>query len=58
MAERLLRKLKGDDKAPLPKWWIEGLPLVKHPFGDQSKDAVAISAGYGFYSAKAEGKCQ
>src|SRR5581483_7553668 len=57
MVERLFRKFGGDE-TPLPKWWIEGIPLVRWPFGDASKDAQQINAGWAFYQSKKKGDCK
>jgi hypothetical protein len=56
--ERLFRKFVAGDQTPLPKWWSEGIPFLKWPYGDDPKDARQAHAGYGFYEAKQKGECK
>jgi len=58
MTERIFRKFVEGDQTPLPKWWSEGIPFLKWPYGDDSKDARQVQAGYYFYQAKANDDCK
>jgi hypothetical protein len=52
MAEAILRNFSAGDSRPLPEWWSRGIPLIKHPFGDDYKDVQNIAAGYASMTQK------
>jgi RHS repeat-associated protein len=57
MAEMIFRKF-GGEKVELPQWWIDGVPLLKWPYGDHEQDARHIQAGYAFNELRKRGACR
>jgi hypothetical protein len=57
MAEMIFRKFRDQD-VMLPDWWVNGIALLKWPYGDDVRDARSIQAGYAFNESKKRGDCK